>query len=535
MMIRKLSIRDFFSKGGKATLLIVLAVAMVFCVVGCSKSNDEVNASDDVEKVLNVGSSSYSVDASLDPLDGSWNYCYVCYEGLAETLFKISDEWTPEPWLATSAEPIDDTYKVWTVTLRDDVTYHNGDKMTGESVKACLERAMNDSDQARGILNMESIEADGQTLTITLASPVVNLEQELCNSVFVIYEVPEDGDYANNISFTGPYMLSEYKEGVSKTMVPYKGYYNGVAKIDKVNYIVYTDMAAQLTALESGDLDFVMGVPFENLETYENDPNYTVTYADPNSDEMIYFNENRAATSDTAVKHAIAMALDRETICADGYYGYATPQYTVFSDIFSYGGSDGVTLAVDSYDPSGAAALLDDAGWVDSDGDGIRDKDGVSLDLTVICYPDEYILNAADILSTELSNLGINLNIVESADYPSYEASGDFDMIWTYEGVTRSGSPLYFLKTFLSSDGSGNHGGFSNSVVDEVCDKLSSTNDEAEIRNLIIQAENAISADGHIITWAMREIPFVYSSDVTFTTHAYRYYMIDETTDIEMN
>jgi peptide/nickel transport system substrate-binding protein len=526
-------------KSALKRIMVSLFAMGILLIVGCSSNNGnqenvEAPANNAEFKVLNVASGTYAVDASLDPLDGSWNYCYVCYEGLAETLFKIGDDWSAQPWLASEATAINDEHTVWEVTLRDDVTYHNGNKMTAETVKECLQRAMDVSDQAKGILNIVDIKADGQRLTLTLGGPCYDLQHELCNSVFVIYDKPTDGDYLNGISYTGPYMLDKYVEGVSKTFVPYEGYWDGIAKIDQVNYAVYADTAASLIALQSGEVDFVMGVPFEDLERYESSSDFKVSYADPNSDEMIYFNENRPATSDTTVKQAIALALDRETICDGVYYGHAEPLYTIFSDAFYFGGTDGLDLMVSGYDPEKAAALLADGGWADTDGDRILDKDGVALDLTVVAYPDQYIMNAADVLTNELAKLGIKLTINATYDYPSFEASGDFDMIWTYEGFTRSGTPLYFLSTFLSTNGSGNHGGFSNTAVDEACEGLLATTDKNKIRELVQQAEQAVADDGHMITWAVRDIPFVYSSRVDLTPQAYRDYMIDQTTDIEM-
>ncbi len=512
---------------------VLAAGALAF--TGCSSSSSaSTSASSSEPKVLNVGANTYSVDVSLDPLDGSWNYCYVCYEGMAETLFRIGDDWSAGPWLATDAKATDSTNKVWEVTLRDDVTYHNGNKMTAATVKECLDRAMEKSVQAKGILNMTDIKADGQKLTITLAEPCVDLAHELCNSVFVIYDKPADGsDYANGISYTGPFMPGEYQQGVSRSFVAYDNYYGGRAKLDQVNFVVYSDTAAQLVALDKGEIDFMQGVPFENLAKYEADSNFTVAYADPNSDEMFYFNENRDGVNDVAVRKAIAMALDRETICKDVYYGYAKPQYVIFSDQFSFGGTDGINLSVTKYDLDGAKKLLADAGWADTNGDGTLDKDGTELNLSLVCYPDTYIMSAADTLATALKQLGITVTINPTRDYPSIEKSGDFDIMWTYEGVTRSGTATYFVSNFLSTNGAGNHAGFSSAAVDEAAEKLAGTTDAAEIRKLIVQAEQAVADDGVMVTWGMRAIPFVHNAKVDFTPHAYRYYMIDNTTDIK--
>ena len=83
---------------------------------------------------------------------------------LGETLFHYSDAMEIEPWLATEYENPDDL--TWIITLRDDVSFSSGRKMDGEAVKECLEHLIEVHERARGDLMIDSITAEGQTVTI---------------------------------------------------------------------------------------------------------------------------------------------------------------------------------------------------------------------------------------------------------------------------------------------------------------------------------------------------------------------------------
>ena len=91
----------------------------------------------------------------------------------------------------------------------------------------------------------------------------------------------------------------------------------------------------------------------------------------------MYFNLNRPAIADPAVRQAIAMCIDREGIAASLYNGMADASWAIYPEFMPFGGAEGLNMTVSSYDPEGAKAVLAEAGWTDSDGDGVLDKDGV--------------------------------------------------------------------------------------------------------------------------------------------------------------
>ena len=95
-------------------------------------------------------------------------------------------------------------------------------------------------------------------------------------------------------------------------------------------------------------------------------------------------NFESTVTSDPAVRKAIAMGIDKESFVSVLLNGYGYPAVGAFPDTFSFGGQN---LTTESYDPDGAKKVLEDAGWVDSDGDGIREKDGEKLVIRWLTYP----------------------------------------------------------------------------------------------------------------------------------------------------
>lgn len=110
-------------------------------------------------KHLNVG---YYQLKSLDPGANSWEATRV---GVGERLFKLNDELKLEPWLVDTYEQVDDL--TWKFTLKDGIRFTNGKPLDGAAVKACLERTIEKNDRAVSMLNIDTIEADGQAITVT--------------------------------------------------------------------------------------------------------------------------------------------------------------------------------------------------------------------------------------------------------------------------------------------------------------------------------------------------------------------------------
>ena len=112
------------------------------------------------------------------------------------------------------------------------------------------------------------------------------------------------------------------------------------------------------------------GMAYASYPLFEND-DFTFTSTATSRAFYAWMNFESPVTSDPAVRKAIAMGIDKDSFVSVLLKGYGYPAVGVFPDTFSFGGQN---LTTESYDPDGAKKVLEEAGWVDSDGDGIRAK-----------------------------------------------------------------------------------------------------------------------------------------------------------------
>ena len=231
--------------------LLVLLLSAIF-LAACSSNAEERKK---VNLLFNFATSSLdpNVDSSYVPLRA----------GITETLVRLNDtKLTIEPWLAESWDSKDG--QLWTIELREGVTFHNGKTMNGSAVKASLERAIKDSRAIKNALRIESIEANANTLMIKTTVPFPEFLSELVHPNTSIIDVTET-DYINKPIGTGPFAVSSFMPGTAVDLIRYDGYWNGPAKLETARFSFNTDANARSLALQSGTADIVFRPEVETL------------------------------------------------------------------------------------------------------------------------------------------------------------------------------------------------------------------------------------------------------------------------------
>jgi peptide/nickel transport system substrate-binding protein len=275
----------------------------------------------------------------------------------------------------------------------------------------------------------------------------------------------------------GPYILDEWVAGDHLTFVRNDGYYQkGKPSIDRIIVRVVPDREVRKTMLIKGDADLDMWSTEPMITDLQKEPNVKVSFSPNNRWVMrIFFNLAAKGTtdpvatphpilSDVRVRRAIRMAIDVDTISKEFFLGYAKPVWTEFFR------SPYVCTNVPrpTFDPTAAAALLEEAGWTDTDGDGVREchgcqaaEEGYKMEMDFMTYSEygESLVLTQQLVAEMLGKIGIklNLSVVEGsvmwaavAD-GGIEQSGNFDMdIWDdgYSGV----DPTDFLWSYYSSE-----------------------------------------------------------------------------------
>lgn len=504
---------------------------LVGMMTGCTSTKSAGENND--EKSVTFGSIGYFCNENMDAGE-SWNGWYIGYYGLSENLFKLNDNFEAEELLVDSYENTDEN--TWKFTLKENVNFHNGEKMDAEAVKACFERTIEVNERAADIDTwLDSIEADGQVLTIKTKKVVADLPNTLADPMWNIYYAQGNEDNYDEISyFTGPYKLESFSANDETVVVKNEDYWNGEAKLDKAVFKTLADTESLVMALQNDEVQVAVPLLSSGIETLKNDDNFTIDGATSTRGQFLTFNMESEVVQDVAVRNAISMAIDRENYCKVTCSDTAVPSYGIYTESLPYGGTEGLNLTVDKYDLDGAKKLLEEAGYKDTNNDGTLDKDGVELTINlVIASNQDDMLKLCEDLQSKLKEIGINFKVNAQESINDSRENGNYDMSCETYGMAPTGSSQYFIDLMFTSNGSYNYGKYSNSKVDELAVKLSTTTDEDEKIKITKEIEQEILNDCGFIFFAHKKFTCVYSNKVTgFKTSPTEYYCLDADTDI---
>lgn len=528
-------------RNGFATMAVAFACAAVLALAGCGGSSPASSGAADApdaggEKVLNAGSTGYFYVESMDPAN-SWDGWLLQYDGVTENLLKLNDSFEAEPWLAEAVENVDEL--TWKFTLRDNVNFSNGQKMTADAVKACFERTYKQNPRAEETLALDSIEADGQTLTIKTKQAVPSFKNVICDPLFSVYYVGDDvEDYAVATPCTGPYVVEDFVYADHTTLVPNPDYWGEQPKLDRIVLNTFADDDSMILAMQNGELD-VLAMPGASAYTtlVDNGDFKKVANASSRADFM-RFNMTHPIVAEPAVRTAISYCIDRESYANVINNGTHVPSYGVYSSQLSYGGTEGLNVTVDKFDTEAAAKVLDDAGIVDNDGDGVRElSDGTPVELTAsVCSSYERFMNMMDDLQSKLSGIGIKLNI-KPADFLLEDAETyakeDVDISLDSYGMAPTGDADYFASMAFVTGGSANLGGYTNPEVDALVKELEATFDDADREKIVKEFSQKVLDDSAYIFFANSQTSLIMRDGVTgIVASPSEYYFVTAEADI---
>ena len=528
-------------RNGFAVMVAAMAMVLAFGLAGCSGGQQASSAASDAgssatgEKVLNAGSTAYFYAESMDPAN-SWDGWEMQYYGITENLLKLTDDFEVEPWLAKDVKNVDEL--TWTFELRDDVKFSNGEPMTGDAVKACLERTYKENPRAAETLAIDSIEADGQTVTIKTKQPVPSFKNCMCDPIFSIYYVGDGIDYAADTPCTGPYKMSEYIFEDHTTLVPNELYWNGTPKLDKIVLYTFFDSESQILAMQNGEVDILAMPGASAYTTLVDNGDFKKLSQTSTRADFVRFNMAHKVVAEPAVRTALSYCIDRENYADVINVGTEVPSYGVYSSQLPYGGTEGLNVTVDKFDTEAAAKVLDDAGIVDSDNDGVRElADGTPVEITLYnCSTYERFVRLADDLQSKLESIGVKLNVT-SVDYWLQDqetySKDDPDMTIDSYGMAPTGDADYFASMCFVSDASQNFGKYSNPEVDKLVEQLEATFDEADRTKIIKDISQKVLDDNAYIFFGNSQTSYIARDGVTGIAVApSEYYFITVDTDI---
>lgn len=324
--------------------------------------------------------------------------------------------------LAESYEVSEDGL-TWTFHLRDDVVWHDGEPFTADDVIYTFETIQGAEDdiapfRPRFLQNGEPIQfeaADDYTVVATLTEPNASFFTDISVPIVPRHVLEgqdlREGPFNRAPVGTGPFRVTEWNTGESIVLEANENYFRGRPCLDRIIFRIIPDDQAQVNALLAGEIDFIDNVPGASVAQFENNPDYTLTVAELDSLFQIFFNNALEKFQDVRVRRALLMAIDRQALIDTVLQGYGEVHNSHFDAVVPFYEQD--KLGGYDYDPEAAGALLDEAGITDSDGDGIRERNGEPFTIELLTFTEGFrdYSDYAQVVQAYWEDIGIDVEL----------------------------------------------------------------------------------------------------------------------------
>lgn len=384
---------------------------------------------------------------SLDPAAGLYIAERFVLMNLYDTLVAADQQGELHPGLATAWESNAEATE-FTLTLRADVTFHDATPFNAEAVKAAFDRIqeVEDFSTAGQIMAgyVETTVEDDSTVKVTFDVPKPTFISDLSQPWMGIPSpaAATEEDFGQNPVGTGPFQFKEWAVQDHLTLernsdynwAPQFAKNSGAALLDAIVFRFLPEPATRLAALQTGEVQVAEDPPARDAQALIGSENYNLrTFSAPGMPAHMMINTQKPPTDDLRVRQAMIYAVNQEELVLLAFNGLQTPAHNVLSPTtFSF---DEQAAGMYRYDPEKSADLLEQAGWVDTNGDGIREKDGENLK---VVYPASPVYEDAymELLAAYLEEVGfeVDLTTMDDAGIFEFGVAGNHNLLgmgWT--------------------------------------------------------------------------------------------------------
>lgn len=485
----------------RRTLLAALAMTTLAACGG----GEATEGAEDPGPVVRGGTLTVAVDSdprTLNPVLRTTALAGSIYGILNDGLIEMNTDLDFEPSLATRWFFSDDGLTL-TYHLRDDVRWSDGEPFTSRDVLVTYELFTNPDVPTPRRSNFDDIAGVAAPNDTTVVFSFHRRTQEsLLRSAFPLMPAHaiesrdpieiESWDLNRAPITNGPYRLAEWQSDDRIVLERNPHYADEPAYLDRIVFRVVPEEATRLLQLEIGEVDMIESVPNKDLERLRDDPEVQLKLVGPRFLGYLLYNLENELLADARVRNAISFAIDRRAFVEGLLFGYGRTIANPMTPIVAWAYND--ELEPHTRDLERSRRLLASAGFEDTDGDGIVERDGVPLRFTVKTRTGDPVReNGALILRNNLREVGIDAEtrMLELSTVLAQVSSGDFD---AYMGqVAAPISPD--LSASFASDGGFNWGGYANPAVDALIERARGTVDRDEAAVLWKQVQELLYRD----------------------------------------
>ena len=401
-----------------------------------------------------------SADVSLDPFVTSWHV--APHGAIYANLFAKTENLEYVGYLADTWEVSEDNTSL-TITLIDYATFSDGTPVNAEAIKWNLDRfsdpeaTFSTGASLRNLLiNTEVL--DEYVIRLDLVSPYASLIFDLAFLELVspaAYETYGVDEFGLNPVGAGPFVLKEYVSGshyllgrrVDMTWLPEEIYENtGPVYLEELEVRFVDDELTVLAGLETGEFHFA-GIPAQNLQDMMDNEDVYVHQQMQNMIRYVGFNTSKGPWDDAELRRAFSYAINRPDYAALVFDDLATPLYQPLPPTI-WGHNPDLDAESYGYDPERSMAILDELGYVDVDGDGLRETpDGEAWDVPIAAPTAEDTLRGVQVVEAFLRDVGIPAvaEPMETQALVDLTTTGTHDLFLLWYGYTDPSILTYFF------------------------------------------------------------------------------------------
>ena len=437
----------------------------------------------------------------IDSLDPAKEGTFVKEKALiAETLVNAAPDFSLISGLAESWRMVSDT--VWEFTLRPGVVFHNGAPLTADVVAWSLTRDLEQNPTTSELTKIVKVTATGElTLTIETSELFPPLPATLVYPDTAIVHpdsaVNDQGIVIGPIG-TGPYALAEWRQAEQTlTLTRFDAYWGEKPAIATIIYRSIPDPSTRSLEIQKGDIDFIADAPYGDLDLLREKGLNVILASTARVYQLNFGSLHDTPFADVRVRQALSHAVNREEIVDYVLFGMGKPAAGVYEDTMVFANPD---LTSPAFDTELARSLLAEAGWSDTDGDGVVDKDGKPLSLTLYTYSQRPGLKPmAMAIQQQWADIGLKVE-VRILDFDAIDQEmqpGDVRLAAFATAMIPD--PDYFLRRLYSVGGGYNTWGYENPEFERLMAEGIAEQDPEKRLEIYRQAQAIVFEDQPLI------------------------------------